>query len=120
MRSLESAVTRMVTAARYVTFHHDWRDFIGRAASPFTPIKDHVLLPFASRLEEADAAMAEMLRPEVIDRVVALIPDAWLDDEPTFASKREHRAAYAAWLGARLRAPRAFAEEAARARSLHV
>ena len=101
-------------------FHHDWRDFMSRASSPFALIKDHVLLPFATRLAQADAAMTELLRPEVIDSVVALIPDAWLDDEPTFASKSAHRAAYGAWLTARLRAPRAFAEEAARARSLHV
>ena len=101
-------------------FHHDWRDFMSRASSPFALIKDHVLLPFASRLAEADQAMAGLLRPEVIEGVVAMIPDAWLDDEPAFASKGEHRAAYSAWLRERLRVPRAFAEEAARARSLHV
>jgi hypothetical protein len=101
-------------------FHHDWRDFMTRAASPFALIKDHVLLPYACRLAEADEAMPRLLTPEVIARVVALIPDAWLQDEPLFASKAEHRDAYAVYLARRLLAPRAFAEEAARARSVHL
>jgi hypothetical protein len=105
-------------AALYV--HHDWRDFMARATSPFTPIKDHVLLRFAGNLEAADATMTARLDADTIAAVVALIPDAWLEDEPLFAGKAEHRAAYASYLTCRLQAPRAFAEEAARVRSLHV
>jgi hypothetical protein len=101
-------------------FHHDWRDFMARATSPFTPIKDHVLLRFAGNLEAADATMTARLDADTIAAVVALIPDAWLEDEPLFAGKAEHRAAYASYLTCRLQAPRAFAEEAARVRSLHV
>ncbi len=88
--------------------------------SPFAPIKDHVLLPFAGDLAAADAAMSARLDADAIAAVVALIPDDWLEDEPLFAGKAEHRAAYASYLTRRLQAPRAFAEEAARARSLHV
>ena len=101
-------------------FHHDWRGFMDRAASPFALIKDHVLLPFASCLDAADVAMPNRLTPEAIARIVALIPDAWLEDEPLFASKAEHRDAYLAYFTRRLQAPRAFAEEAARVRSVHV
>jgi HipA-like kinase len=101
-------------------FHHDWRDFMSRATSPFAPIKDHVLLRFAGDLAAADATMSARLDADAIAAVVALIPDAWLEDEPLFAGKAEHRAAYASYLTRRLQAPRAFAEEAARARSLHV
>jgi hypothetical protein len=81
-------------------FQHDWRDFMNRAS--------------------ADAAMTARLGAGVIAATVALIPDAWLGDEPLFADKAAHRAAYGAWLTQRLRAPRAFVEEAARARSLHL
>ena len=49
-----------------------------------------------------------------------MIPDAWLIDEPAFASPAEHRAAYLRYLQQRLAAPRAFVEEALRARSLHL
>lgn len=101
-------------------FQHDWRDFMGRATSPFTAIKDHVLLPFASGLGEADAAMSARIGAGVIADAVALIPDAWLEDEPLFSSRNEHRAAYVHYLTRRLQAPRAFAAEAERARHLHV
>jgi hypothetical protein len=101
-------------------FHHDWRDFMVRATSPFALIKDHVLLRFASRLAEADVLMPQQLTPEVIASVVALIPDTWLEDEPSFASKAEHRNAYLRYLTQRLQSPRAFFEEAVRARSMYL
>ena len=101
-------------------FHHDWRDFTERATSPFALIKDHVLLPFASALDAADAWMTQQLTPERIDAIVQLIPDAWLEDEPSFASHAAHREAYVRYLTHRLAAPRAFFEEAIRARSAHV
>ena len=98
-------------------FHHDWRDFLDRATSPFALVKDHVLLPFASQLDAADAWMAQQLTPECIAAIVQLIPDAWLEDDPSFASKVAHRDAYLQYLTCRLTAPRAFSEEARRARS---
>jgi hypothetical protein len=101
-------------------FHHSAADYGARAGSPFPAIKDHVLLPFASELAAADAAAAAALTSERIGAITALIPDDWLDDDPLFASKAAHRAAYADYFAQRLRAPRPFAEEAARARSVHV
>ena len=101
-------------------FHHSSADYGARAKSPFPAIKDHVLLPFATDLDAADAAMAARLTRERIASITALIPDDWLDDDAHFASKAAHRAAYADYFAQRLQAPRAFAEEAARARSLHV
>ncbi len=101
-------------------FHHHWDGYLERATSPFALVKDHVLLPFASELAQADAAMSAALTPAVVAAVVALIPDDWLEDDPLFADKAAHRAAYVAYLVRRLQAPRAFFEEALRARSLHV
>ena len=101
-------------------FHHSSADYGSRAQSAFPAIKDHVLLPFASDLGAADAAIAPLLTSERIAAITALIPDDWLDDDPHFASKQAHRAAYADYFARRLGAPRAFAEEAARARSLYV
>jgi len=49
--------------------------------------------------------------------VVALIPDAWLGDEPLFANVAEHRAAYTTYLLNRLDVPRVFVEEAIDART---
>ncbi len=101
-------------------FHHSPRDFVERAAAPFEAIKDHVLLPLASRLDDADLAMTALLTPAVVAEIVELIPDAWLDGDPQVASKVSQRDAYTAYFARRLQAPRAFVQEAARARSLHV
>jgi hypothetical protein len=101
-------------------FQHQWDDYMARSTSPFAPIKDHVLLPFASALHEADSECHDRLSPDVIDRVVALIPDDWLGDTDTFADAASQRQAYGSFLQARLAASRSFMEEAVRARSLRV
>jgi hypothetical protein len=101
-------------------FHHDWRDYLARSTSRFPLIAQHVLLPFASRLGEADAALSAALTPSVLEDIVQAIPDAWLEDEPSFPGKAEHRDAYLRYLRRRLEAPHAFLEEALDARSQHV
>lgn len=101
-------------------FHHSWSDYMERSRTSFAQIKDHVLLPFADALGEADAALCGRLTPEIISGIVELIPDAWLGGEAQFTGAAEHRAAYVAYLLKRLAAPRIFAEEASHARSLHV
>ena len=102
-------------AALYV--HHTWTDWLDRSRRPFAQIQDHVLLPRAGALREADAMLSARLTPALIRDAVALIPDAWLGDEPAFAGVEEHRAAYVTYLLSRLEAPRAFVEEAVDARA---
>jgi hypothetical protein len=102
-------------AALYV--HHSWTDYLARSRGPFPHIKDHVLLPLADDLRAADASLSARLAPDVIHDIVALIPDAWLGDEPLFANVAEHRAAYATYLLTRLDVPRVFVEEAIDART---
>jgi hypothetical protein len=105
-------------------FHHDWRDHLERATSPFALIKDHVLLRFATRIAAVDEAMAALLDAATIEAIVGLIPDAWLDDASGFASHAAHRDAYVQYLTRRLQAPRAFSQQAAseadRVRTAHV
>jgi hypothetical protein len=91
--------------------HHQTRDMTPFATRPFEAIRDHVLLPCAGSVLEADERLAPQLSRDVLSEVAALIPDEWLDDEPV-----AWRAAYVDYLDARLAAPRAFAEEAERAR----
>ena len=97
-------------------FHHGWDGHPERATDPFTRIRDHVLLPFASALREADARLGALLTHEAIERIVALIPDAWLGGEGSFTDPPAQRAAYAQYLWRRIEAPHAFLEEALRAR----
>jgi hypothetical protein len=98
-------------------FHHGWGDGADRSANVFAPIKDHILLKAATRLDEADATMTARITPAVIADVVALVPDAWLATDKSFASPGAARQAYVQHLSRRLQAPRAFLEEAKRARA---
>jgi hypothetical protein len=102
-------------AALYV--HHTWANYLDRSRGPFPQVKDHVLLPYANALDEADIVLSALLTPELIHWIVALIPDSWLDSQPAFADREEHRAAYVSYLLGRLAAPRAFVEEALDARA---
>src|ERR1700722_15504458 len=65
-------------------FHHAWNRHDRHAANPFALIKDHVLLKFASRLEEADAEIRACIVVDKIAGIVQLIPDAWLAADPGF------------------------------------
>ncbi len=96
-------------------FHHGWDDAAGRSRKPFVQVKDHVLLPLASRLAEVDALLAEKITPPLIANIVAQIPESWLLPETAFASVDAHRQAYVDYLLQRIEAPRAFVEEAIRA-----
>ena len=80
---------------------------------PFAAVRDHVLLPYASSIAEADERLAPLLTPEVLDRVVSSIPADWLDDE---SAGDQDPQVYGDYLAARLEGPRAFAAEAERAR----
>ena len=77
-------------------------------------------MKFASSLDEADAAMTARITPALIRDVVALIPDPWLASDKAFAAPAQAREAYAQHLSRRLQSPRAFLEEAKRARSMLV
>jgi hypothetical protein len=101
-------------------FHHTWANYRERSRDPFALVKDHVLLRFAGALAEADARMTARITPEVIARVVRLIPDAWLTGGSPFGSSDQHRDAYAEYLLKRLEAPHVFVEEAIRARSMYL
>jgi hypothetical protein len=98
-------------------FHHSpgWETDTGRARAAFPAIKDHVLLKHATALEEIDGGMAGSLPGEVIDAVVALVPDEWLTDRSAVAPAAA-RDAYRRFLRDRLTRPRLFVEEAVRVR----
>ena len=98
-------------------FHHNWQDVEQAARSRFPAIREHVLLPWASRLQEADARLRALLSQEAFERVLAMVPDEWLLPEPGISTPDEKRAAYVSWLMQRLEAAPLFLEEAERARA---
>ncbi|GAC1652386.1 MAG: aminotransferase class I and II [Ktedonobacteraceae bacterium] len=98
-------------------FHHTGVKYLERSHSPFPQIKDHVLLRVATQLLEADALLKSRLTPSLLESSIAAIPDDWLGEDPLFATKKEHRAAYIAYLLDRLAASHIFVEEAMHARA---
>ena len=56
-------------------FQHAWHGESERAGDPFSRIKDHILLPFAGALPEADRIMAGRITPAVIEGIMAKVPE---------------------------------------------
>lgn len=100
-------------------FHHGWgpEDRLVESADPFAFVEKHVLLRWASALAEAETALRAAWTPEVFARVAGSIPSEWLGEDAGFSDDAEHRAAYGAWLRARLEALPLVLEEAQRARA---
>jgi hypothetical protein len=103
-------------------WHHGWdgtesADAItASAARPFARVADHVLLPLASSLPAAGAALGDTLSDAAIARAVGLVPDAWLEGQGGEAL----RGAYTTWLRARRAALLAIIGEAERVRATRV
>src|SRR5689334_16394071 len=97
-------------------FHHSWTGMDQRSKDSFPLIKQHILLPFATAIETADETMTAAITTDVINEVVSLVPDDWLENDSHFKTTAEHRQAYVEYLTRRLEAPRPFVEEAMRAR----
>jgi hypothetical protein len=96
-------------------FHHTWQDW-QNPERPFLKIKDHVMLPLAVKLREADEKNKALITEDKIRSIVAIIPDEWLSDEQTFSSIEEHRKAYTTFIVNRVKHSDFFVNEAIHAR----
>lgn len=97
-------------------FHHNWNGWQEAALSPFPYIKDHALLPFATRLEEVDVEMRQRITPEFIDELVMTIPSEWLSQSSEIIPVEEQRAVYSEFLKKRLENSKIFVDHAINAR----
>ena len=96
-------------------FHHNWPGLKRSGQSPtsqrpFAGARDHVLLPFAENIRQADAELAPRLTSETIRGVLNLVPNEWLREEPGFDDPEEVRSAYIEYLSNRLEEPRAWVQ----------
>lgn len=89
-------------------WHHTDDRPIDFELRPFTQIARHVLLPFAGSIGEADERLTPRVSTQLLETVAGTVPDVWLDGDD--------RADYVEYLRARLQPPRAFVDEAERAR----
>lgn len=99
-------------------FHHSWRDPRQAALDPFPYIKNHVFLPYADRLEEADRLMRQAITPRTLLKIVNLIPREWLDEADSGISPEERRQAYETFLLDRLKNTSIFVAEAIKQQKL--
>ena len=97
-------------------FHHSWTNWEKHAQSPFALIKDHVLLPQASLLKETDVLFKRILSQEVLQSIVNLIPEEWLNWEDSDETPEALREVYLQFLLIRLNHSEIFINEAQNAR----
>ena len=74
-------------------FHHDWaraERLVGRAYD----VSDHVLADRATERRRAAADLAPQVTGDLLDDVLAQVPDEWLEDEPGFVDVAALRTAY--------------------------
>jgi len=93
-------------------FHHSWDNWEKNAESAFVYVKDHVLLPVADQMAEADAFCRKALSEENLREIVSLIPEEWLHWEDTEQSPEEIREVYSKFLTIRLASSATFVKEA--------
>src|SRR5215217_582759 len=62
-------------------FHHAADRGEELARRPFAAIAEHVLLPFAASIVEADARLAPRVTTRLLEEVAADVPPEWLGDE---------------------------------------
>ena len=85
-----------------LVFHHAWENYQRQINTPFPMISNHVLLPFATRLEEADQELKSKLSQDVIRQVVDFVPDEWILASRDTETAEEARAVYVDFLWSRL------------------
>lgn len=98
-------------------FHHDWPTMHKKIESPFSESRHHILLPWASEIQQAATLAREKLSRSVFADIVGQVPDAWLESIPGGLSANERREGYVDFLTSRLAASRIFEEEAIDARA---
>jgi hypothetical protein len=111
---VEHGRTWLIDHGSVLYIHHSWHEPDAHARRPFERSADHLCLPFAGSITDADARLAPRLDPVTIDRLLGEIPGDWLNDD-RFSGPDAERGAYRTYLLGRLETPRtwvAFAESA--------
>ncbi|GAA2742478.1 HipA family kinase [Kitasatospora cinereorecta] len=88
-------------------FHHRWSGAHASLLKAYD-LSGHALGSYRPDVTAADTELAPRVTAELLREVVALVPDAWLADEPGFDSVAAVREAYVAHLAARAAESRAW------------
>lgn len=98
-------------------FQYNWEGWEKKATGPFSYIRDHVLLPQATELEQANLLCRELIDENTIRNIVNLIPDEWLRWELQPETPDQLREVYYAFLTQRLNYSTEFIKEAQNAKA---
>jgi hypothetical protein len=98
-------------------FHHSWDNWEEASKRPFAMIKDHVLLPWATELEQVDKAFRALITKDHIRHIVSLIPEDWLLTGMPEITPGEARSVYERFLISRLHLSTTFINAAQDARA---
>jgi hypothetical protein len=96
-------------------FHYSPENWELKAESPFVQVRNHVLLPYASKLDEVDELFQTILSSGKLKDIIHLVPDEWLKDSGQ--SAQEARDIYLRFLEIRLASSKIFIKEAEHARA---
>jgi hypothetical protein len=96
-------------------FHHNWETMPKKIESPFAEIAQHILLPWASQIEQASTLAHRKLTPPVFQEILHQLPDEWLASYPGDPDAQQIRAAYTDFFARRIAASHIFEQEAIRA-----
>jgi hypothetical protein len=86
-----------------LTFHHHWPGAEAAVRRPYDA-SSHALVECAPDVPAADAALAPVVTPDLLGRVLSLVPDEWLEDSTAGDDPAAVRECYVAQLLARLAA----------------
>lgn len=101
-------------------FHHADHYSSNRSQDRFPMIRDHVLLPYASSIDEIDLKMKNRITPTIVRKIIDEIPDVWLEKYADSGDPHSQRERYIDYFLKRLEGPRAFVEEAINAHSTYL
>jgi hypothetical protein len=96
-------------------FHYSPENWELKAEIPFVQVKNHVLLPYASKLDEVDELFQTILNSGKLKDIIHVVPDEWLTDSGQ--STKEARDIYLRFLEIRLASSKIFIKEAEHARA---
>ena len=97
-------------------FHHSFTNWEQSALTPFSLIKDHVLLGKATQLDQVNEAFTRILTDEILLELVQQIPVDWLTWEDSDLNPEEIRAVYYQFLQLRRDHSTLFVNEAKKLR----
>lgn len=88
--------------ASFVFHHQQMANAATAAEKPFALISQHVLLPYASELKEAETTLMARLAPDAVAEICQNIPLAWIEQMHEPETPQEIRNAYTLFLQRRL------------------